>query len=171
MNRKLFFSLLITALSVNAFSQTQTISFETSEGYSLGDIDAQNGWAYWGGLDPDTGNVVNTVATAGTNSLNFISNGYMEDAGVEKTVTAYTKTEYSFDYKIEDIGGSDYSMAVWDTAYNTVAAFRVNYTAGNLRVFDGTTGTMSNTTTNLTPGVWYNLKMVVDMTAKTVDIL
>lgn len=93
----------------------------------------------------------------------------MEESGVEKAVTAYTKTQYSFDYKIEDIGGSIYSMAVWDTAYNTVAAFSVNYTAGNLRVFDGTTGTMSNTTTNLTPGVWYNLKMVVDMTAKTVE--
>lgn len=41
MNRKLFFSLLITALSVSAFGQTQTISFETSEGYTLGEIDAK----------------------------------------------------------------------------------------------------------------------------------
>ncbi|MDH6253636.1 hypothetical protein M2347_003363 [Chryseobacterium sp. H1D6B] len=169
MKKTLFFSLFASLVSLNAYSQTETISFETSEGYTLGDVNGQKGWTYWGGLDANTGMVANTSATNGVNSMNFASFGYMEEAGAEKAVTGYNKTEYSFDYKIEAIGGSDYTMAVWDAAYAPVAVFSVGYQSGNLRIYDDAEAGVVSTTTNLTPGTWYNLKMIVDMTARTVE--
>lgn len=168
MKKILLSSLLMTFIGFNAFGQSQLISFEASEGYNLGDIDSQQNWEYWGGLDAATGNVVNTTATNGTNSLQLISNFYMTEGGVERPVTGYNKTEYSFDYKIEATDGSDYTMAVWDSDYTGVAAFRINYAAGNIRILDGVDG-FSNTSINMSPNTWYNFKMIVDMTAKTVE--
>lgn len=170
MKKILLSSLLMTFIGFNAFGQSQLISFEASEGYNLGDINNQQGWEYWGGLDSNTGTVTTSAATNGTRSVNFISNGYMDEAGMEKTITGYNQTQYSFDYKIEDIDGSDYTMAVWDSSYEAVGAFVINYAQGNVRILDADNSTgLVNTTLNITPGVWYNFKMVVNMTAKTVE--
>jgi hypothetical protein len=112
--------------------------------------------------------VTSSSSTHEFNSVEFISNGYWEDGGMEKAVSAYDKTSYSFDYKIEALGGSIYSMAVWDSEYLNVASFRINYINGNVRIYNGGVG-FENTTLYLTPNTWYNFKMNVDMTAKTVE--
>ena len=167
MRKILLSALFIGVFSATTFAQSQLISFEASEGYNLGDINGQQGWVYWGGLDPNTGMVTSSSSTNGTRSLNFISNGYLEEAGAEKTVTGYNKTAFSFDYKIEDIEGSIYTIAAWDTTYKAVGAFVVDYVDGNVGILNG--DVLENTNLNLVPGTWYNFKMVVDMNAKTVE--
>lgn len=139
MNIKLFSSLAII-LSVFAFSQN--ISFETSEGYTLGNINNQQGWSYWGSLTPSTAMVVNTTATAGSNSVNVISNNSTNDGGIMKNVIGFNKTEYSFDYKISAIDGSDYYMAVQDNNNTVLAGFSIDYEQGNVSIYDGILGEM-----------------------------
>lgn len=66
--------LLFCALSLNSVNAQQTISFEASEGYSLGLIDGQNGWA--GPFDTsDTSfmTVSDVLSSDGSNSLLFES--------------------------------------------------------------------------------------------------
>lgn len=165
MRKTLLTSVCIALMSLSVQAQTK-ISFEASEGYNLGDINGQQGWTYWGEtIDPNTGMVTTASSTDGSRSLHFISNEYEEVAGVEKTVTAFDKTQYSFDFKFDGLMGSDYTMAVWDTDYEPVAAFRVNYMDGNVSILNAET--LEDTTLNLTPNTWYNFKMVVDMTART----
>ncbi len=165
MQKKVFSLLLTSAFCIGAYSQN--ISFETSEGYVLGDLNNQQNWTYWGGLSPDTGMVINTASTSGSNSVYVSSNDTTEDCGIRRNITGFNRTEYSFDYKIDDVDGSDYFMIIRDNNDNIVAAFVIDYSDGNLSIYDGTIDDTSNTSTDITPNVWYNFKIVIDMTAKT----
>jgi hypothetical protein len=76
---KNLYALLLTITSTFAFAQ-QTISFEESEGYQLGTINAQNGWEVTEGSD---GLILNQIISADFSSegLNSFKNAYEPDFG------------------------------------------------------------------------------------------
>ncbi len=170
MIKKLLSLALTGSFCLLAFSQT--ISFETSEGYALGDINNQQGWNYWGstGSVPNTGMIVNTAAaTAGSNALQVVSNDTTDDGGVRKNITGFATTEYSFDYKIENIEGSDYFIAVRDNSNAIIGAFVIDYEEGNLAVYNGITDEVDVTSVTITPNTWYHFKMVINKTTNVVQ--
>lgn len=99
-------------------AQTQKVSFETSEGYNVGNLPGQQGWVAWGGIPVANAQVVNNNATDGVNSLNVTSPGLLEaNCGIEKNIASLVTgndTEISFDYKFQALNGSDYEMAVYN---------------------------------------------------------
>ena len=61
--RKTLFTLM-AFMSFGAFyfkAQVQKISFESSEGYTVGNLAGQQGWVAWGGLPVGNAQVVNTL--------------------------------------------------------------------------------------------------------------
>jgi hypothetical protein len=151
------------------FGFGQNISFETSEGYTLGDINNQQGWNYLGSSGPGTGTVINTSATAGSNALQMISNDTTDDGSVRKNITGFTMTEYSFDYKIEDIDGSDYFMAIRDNNDGIIAAFVIDYEEGNLAIYNAVLDDVEPTSVNISPNTWYHFKMMINKTTNVVQ--
>ena len=158
---------MVSLISISAYSQIQTISFEPSEGYSLNNIIGQQGWESFEVPNPNAGRVINTSATNGANSMNFINTNSNAFGGVEKHVAGYRKTEYSFDFKIDAIGSS-YTMMAFDEEYKEIGKFSVDGVTGMLRYhyyaggFDFLNGVLDSGII-LTPGTWYNLKMIIDL--------
>lgn len=72
MKFKLLFTALSLALNLTAYGQN--ISFESAEGYTLGEINNQQGWIYYGTTTPNTATIINTTSTLGTNSANVFGN-------------------------------------------------------------------------------------------------
>ncbi|WP_144282263.1 T9SS type A sorting domain-containing protein [Chryseobacterium echinoideorum] len=173
MKKKLLFlnaAFLLSSTVYNA--QINKISFETSEGYTLGNIGSQQGWTYWGGIPPANAQVVNNNATNGVNSLNVTSNEDILDfCGIEKNIASLVTSndiEISFDYRFEDIDGSDYEMAVYNdgTDYYYTAAFKISYLTGALS-YRTATGFIAGPV--LAPNQWHNLKMVIKKSDDTLQ--
>lgn len=173
--RKILFSLFAVAALSSTYNAQQKISFESSEGYTLGTLSGQQGWEAWGGIDDGDTKVVNTTYTDGVNSMFVESWGdVMDYCGVEKNITSLTSNKYSvsFDYKIEDTGGSDYEIDFYNkvgTTYNIVAAFGIGYQAGAIKYANMSTSQFANSGINATVDTWYNLKIIVDKTLDTIE--
>ena len=153
----------LLAFTTFSFAQTQNISFEASEGYTLGDINNQNGWMYYYDSPANSGMIVSNSATQGTRSLQVVSDGTEVDVIIEKNVTGYNITHYSFDMKIDGLGLSDYVMGVWDSSFNEVAIFEIDYQTGVISTLTDADSTQ-NTPLYVTPGTYYNFKMIVNIT-------
>lgn len=158
------------------FASAQTISFETSEGYTVGTLSGQQNWVVWGGVYASDSQVVSGTSTVGTNSMYLESYGDVQDwCGIEKPITAMTSNKYSisFDYKHEGFGGSDYQIDFYNvvgTAYNRVSAISVGYQAGAIRYANMTpTPAFVTSTSSMAEDTWTNLKVVVDKGTSTLE--
>ncbi|KQT30931.1 hypothetical protein ASG22_19155 [Chryseobacterium sp. Leaf405] len=174
--RKVLFPLM-ALLSFSTFSihaQTSKISFEASEGYSVGNLGGQQGWTAWGGVPATNPRVANSNATDGVNSFTMASEGDVLDfCGVEKNISSLVTgddVEISFDYKFDDIDGSDYEMAIYNdgTNYYYTAVLRIDYQTGRLEYRNATTFANGPI---LTPDQWYNLKIVIKKSDNTLQYL
>jgi len=174
--RKVLFP-LITLLSFSAFSvhaQTSKISFEASEGYTVGNLGGQQGWTAWGEVPATNPRVANSNATDGVNSFTMASEGDILDlCGIEKNISSLVTgddVEISFDYKFDDIDGSDYEMAIYNdgTDYYYTAVLRIDYETGRLEYRNATTFANGPI---LTPDQWYNLKIVIKKSNNTLQYL
>jgi hypothetical protein len=172
--KKTLFS-LITILSLCVLSikaQTTKISFETSEGYSVGSLSGQQGWTVWGGLPVANPQVVNANATDGVNSFTMGSNGEVnQSCGIEKNISSLVTgndVEISFDYKFDNINGSDYQMAVYNdnVDYYYTAALGVSYIDGTLSYRNATSFVNGPV---LTPNKWYNFKIRIKKSNSTLE--
>jgi len=163
------------ATSIGAKAQ-QTFSFETSEGYSLGDINGQNGWVVIGngqGGFISNQNVSNELASDGTYSLKITGDS---DYGPQQNIvmggfytfdTPVQNQIFSLDVYVDDVQGqgSDYRFGFVNTA-ESLWTFYVQF------LYDGSIGVLSNNGTqtilanvgNWEPMTWYNLKFGVDGT-------
>lgn len=165
-------TLLFGTFSVHA--QTTKISFEASEGYTIGNLGGQQGWTTWGGVPASSPGVVNANATDGVNSFTMASPGSVFSfCGIEKNISSLATgndIEISFDYKFDDIDGSDYEMAVYNDGvdYYYTAVFRIDYETGRLEY--RTASAFANGPI-LTPDQWYNLKMVIKKSDNTLQYL
>jgi len=101
-------------------AQLQKISFESIEGYTVGNLSGQQGWIAWGGIPVGNAQVIESNATDGARSLNVISNSLIQQpCGIEKNITnlvTSTDVEISFDYYFGAIGLSSYEIAVYNNA-------------------------------------------------------
>lgn len=159
--KKILLSLAV--ILTYAASAQQTISFEASEGYTLGPIAGQNGI---GGPFPDseieTISISNQKATHGTYALQFTSDfsGWSYVDGVVIPVGNNTGSfEISFDFYPESDEDSDmhlYGLQSEDLTYASVMIF--DY-FGDISTRQGATTTSVGT---YTPGQWYNVKMAYD---------
>jgi len=167
MKIKLLSLILTFTSSISVYSQN--ISFESSEGFVLGNIDSQQGWTSYGSATANTATIINTTSTLGTNSANVLATNTINDGGIRKNVNGFVKTEFSFDFKISDIGESDYSMYVSDNSNTILGAFVIDYEQGNVAIYDGIMDDVTETSIDVSPNVWYNFKMIVDMATHTVQ--
>jgi len=159
-----FFATSAIFYSVNA--QTK-ISFETSEGYSLGSLDGQKGWAVWGDAVSDMTQVTNLQPTDGANSYRLVSDEYYtgDMMGIEKQINAFSKTDLSLDIRIDELDGSDQAVDLYDVDYNPIASFYFDY-EGGINAYDGTSYQVV--------GAWsantvYKLKYLVDFTTNQIE--
>ncbi len=169
--------LYLFTLSVSTFwvhAQTTTISFETSEGYTVGNLGGQQGWTTWGGIPTSSPGVVNANATDGVNSFTMASPGSVFSfCGIEKNISSLVTgndVEISFDYKFDDVDGSDYEMAIYNDGvdYYYTAVLRVDYATGTLEY--RTASAFANGPV-LTPNQSYNLKMIIKKSNNTLQYL
>lgn len=176
MKKILLSSLLLAALSIDA-QQTQAISFEASEGYTLGILSGQQDWIVWGGLLGMDTQVTASTFTDGARAMYVESYGdIMDYCGIEKPITPMTSNKYSisFDYKHEGFGGSDYQIDFYNvsgTNYNIVSAVGVGFAAGAFKYANMGIASpeLVTTTTNIAAQTWANFKIVVDKQANTLE--
>jgi len=163
----------------------QTFSFETSEGFTLGNINTQNGWVTTATNEAGTTFVENQVISSedaspnsGTNSFKLTTEGAFP--GQENPVVGgfYTFTTpvaragatFSFDFKIADdfeMEGNDYRFALTGVNNGTasvVALVQFNFT-GLIRGVDNASQFV-NFETGWVTGQWVNVRM--ELTATTV---
>lgn len=136
--RKILLSFIATsAIFYSANAQTK-ISFEASEGYNLGTLEGQKSWSMWGDSVEEMFQVNNQFATDGVNSYRLESDGYYtgDMMGIESEITAFNKTDLSFDLKIDGLDGSDQSFDLYDSDYNVIASFYFSYD-GIVNVYNG----------------------------------
>ena len=161
----------ITLLAFQFGNAQQTISFETSEGYTLGDINGQNGWATTG--DGSGGFVFNQVvtndaATDGTNSLKIANDdrfGWQSNGPIiggfytYATPVPFDGATISGDFYIDDEAGNsdDYRFGTVSLAagfFTSIVDFGYD---GSLSVL--TNGAFEDLTQTWIPQTWYNIRI------------
>ena len=167
--------LILSLISSFAFAQ-QNISFESSEGYTLGDINGQNGWTVTESSDGPLTNqlVTNEHASSGTYSFknSFVSQyepQWFPIFGIEKSFSPaldYKNTTISYDFYASEQNGADFEFALYninqeEEVFDIITAVGFE-NRGNIYVypelnFGGYTITDSKWQVNK----WYNLKVEI----------
>ncbi|MBV6881082.1 T9SS type A sorting domain-containing protein [Epilithonimonas ginsengisoli] len=165
--------LILSVISSFAFAQ-QNISFESSEGYTLGDINGQNGWTVTESSDgPLTNQIVtNERASSGTYAFKNAHVAQFGDQwfpifGIEKSFSPaldYKNTTISYDFYSSDQNGSDFEFALYhenleDEVFDIVTAVGFE-NRGNIYIYpDLNLGGYTITTAKWQVNRWYNLKI------------
>lgn len=139
--------LFLTFFAFHFGNAQQTISFETSEGYTIGDINGQNGWVatpITGGGNAANQNVSDAFASTGTNSFRIAKDPALATqsgpviGGFYNYTAAvpYNNSVFSFDINIsqQDSNTSDFVFGLVNTtagSYVTYIRFSFN---GNILV-------------------------------------
>ncbi|WP_179354252.1 T9SS type A sorting domain-containing protein [Winogradskyella vidalii] len=173
--KKITLLFICAVLSLNLTAQ-ETISFESTEGYTLGDINTQNGWVSTG--DGAGGFVTNQVvsdeqASDGSYSLKITTEsafGGQESPIVGgfydySTPVSYVDAVFSTDLYIDTFDSSttsDYMLGfinLTDGVFITYINF--SYTGDiNILADDGAgTVILDDTLTDWTPLTWFNVRM------------
>lgn len=119
--KKIYF--IAATLVCTTIAAQQTISFESAEGYTLGDINTQNGWTVTESSDgPLTNQIVtDEVSKTGTQSFKNAhvpqySDQWFPIFGAEKSISppsAYQNTTISYDFYSPSQLGSDFEFALY----------------------------------------------------------
>ncbi len=119
--KKIYF--IAATLVCTTIAAQQTITFESAEGYTLGDINTQNGWTVTESSDgPLTNQIVtDEVAKNGTHSFKNAhvpqySDQWFPIFGAEKTITPasdFHNTTISYDFYSPSQLGSDFEFALY----------------------------------------------------------
>lgn len=166
----LFIALLLSTLSFNA---QQLISFEAGEGFTLGEINGQNGWM----SNPNYTtfvNVVDTQSTDGTNSLYFSAdpNGPIPNNSITGTgINGFNFGDITFTADIFVESGanpSEFNIILQSLTQNALTS-RVVFFDGTIILVDSVPNPQFVTAGNFTPDVWFELKIIHDFTAGTIE--
>ena len=169
--------LLLSLISSFAFAQ-QTISFESSEGFNLGNVNGQNGWEVTlnSNDEPINNQVISAEqASQGTQSLK-ISVDETEDFGIFPIFGAaalvnrpydFEHTTVEFDIFITELDGSNFEFGTFGIVetdeYMPISIFSFNYT-GNLEVVKNEDYDYENANFTWEANRWYKLKSVITST-------
>ncbi|RLZ09280.1 T9SS type A sorting domain-containing protein [Faecalibacter macacae] len=160
------------SISANAQNQDQTISFETSEGYNLGNLLGQQNWGHYGYLFDNYANVIDSDASVGSQAVKVNANEDEQEnwGGLIYELPSLQKFIISADVKFDGDMGSDYDML---SLYN-FNGDDYEYLSGFYFVYTGETsfGSETNTTSpfDWTPNTWYNLKSDVDFSQRQIKL-
>lgn len=169
---------IAAALFCTTVSAQSQISFETSEGYQLGDINGQNSWVV--ANDGEGTFVTNQVITnekfsVGTQSF---KNAYEPDydaqsfpiIGAEKSFSqpiSYQNATITFDVLVTEADASNFEMAAYgisaDSEFYPVFDLAFDY-AGTLKVVTSIDYDMEDTGFAWQPNQWYAIKVEVSET-------
>ncbi|PZR21870.1 MAG: hypothetical protein DI539_06900 [Flavobacterium psychrophilum] len=169
--------LLVGAFLLASFftANAQVISFETSEGFTLGNINGQQNWSLYSTATPATAGVVtDAVALDGSNSLQLVSSNSQPEnyIGVvgplfdsELLPASYDVNFSVYTDAIDAEGGSDGLFWGYNlTEESAPAAYLVyfNYT-GTIRFGTGLNAsnqvTLATETVPFEAATWYNIKV------------
>ncbi len=168
MKKNLLFGVL-TLLSLSVNAQNQEISFENSEGFSIGNLNNQKNWSNWGYVSDNNSKIINTFASDGINAVQVINDDIEEGnwGGIAYPITKYSKYSISADVYLENTDNSDYEMLA---LYNENNDY--DLVGGLLFYYDGEIAyeDMNNSISlgTWTPKKWYNVKAEVDLKLKKV---
>ncbi|PZU83614.1 MAG: hypothetical protein DI529_12445 [Chryseobacterium sp.] len=165
--------LLILSL-FSSFSWAQsTISFESSESYTLGNIHGQNGWEVTLNNDElpiNNQTISNENATSGSNALKIAVDmnedfGWFPIYGAGKVLNQsydYKTATVEFDVYISELEGSTFEFGTYgavDEEFVPISTFSFNYT-GNLEVVNSIDYDYDTTDFTWEANKWYKLKAV-----------
>ena len=165
--------LILSLVSSFALAQ-QTISFEASEVYTLGDINGQNGWTVTESSDGALTNQIITNERASSGSFAF-KNAHVAEFepqwfpifGIEKSFSPalpYTNTTISYDFYAAEQNGADFEFALYNNnveeeVYDIVTAVGFE-NRGNIYVYPELNfGGYTITTAKWQVNQWYNMKI------------
>ena len=169
-NKYLF---ILSLVSSFAFAQ-QTISFEASEGFTLGSIHGQNGWEVTLNSDdaPINNQTISTEqASDGIQSLKISVDeaenfGWFPIYGAAKlfdTTFNYQNTTVEFDIFITELDGSTFEFGTFGIVetdeFMPISIYSFNYT-GNLEVVKNEDYDYENTNFTWQANRWYKLKTI-----------
>lgn len=167
--------ILLTASIVFAFGQgklvaqmTEKISFETAEGFQLGDLHGQHGWESYGTAN-DSVNIVSTLYSDGEQAVELIANGNFTFKGFQKNTTnLHAITKYSWDVWIAD---AEWSETLFDIVDETTDAnYSINLgMGGDVWVGDGGQLTQVNGL-SFNSDQWYKLSYLVNHDTGKVEL-
>jgi len=158
---------VLAIVGTAAFASTAnaaTIYEESFETYSLGDSNGQGGWVDFGGTRLT--NVVNTISSGGTQSLEFLTNpGYGSDTTLDLG-SPITSGQLTLSYDIFQPTGYDGQAHVYLSRGATLTG---NFDAGLDLVGNGTTGLFGagGTDTPLLLDQWVSVVVNIDLDADT----
>lgn len=174
--------LLLSAFVLSSFfSNAQVISFEASEGFTLGTIYGQNGWTVTG--DGSGGFVENQVisselSTDGAYSLKIATEsafpgqsgpivGGFYNLAVPIT---YPEFEVSFDINMSELGGANFAFVAL-AGTNLAARLEFDFEASLVAVdnVDGALAFAETTFGEWAPQVWYAVRMEFNTIDATID--
>lgn len=169
---KKFYVLATLAVASLAFSQN-AISFEAAEGFTLGDINGQNGWKVTESSDGPLTNQIITNELASNGSFSFKNahvNEYLDQwfpiMGVEKTFATpldFNDTTISYDFNATQKGGSDFEFAVYainetTEEFDTLLATGFE-NRGMIYIWNENFGKIGYADKTWEPNKWYNMKI------------
>ncbi|KFC23440.1 T9SS type A sorting domain-containing protein [Epilithonimonas lactis] len=162
---KFLFSLATALLSISISAQQQKISFESSEGYSLGTVVGQKEWSIKTDNVPNSNfKVVTGNATDGNNSVEVTSNGNPTEnlTYLFKKIPEYDRLSISADVKLEKLDNSDYYMLSLyynnNGNYSWSGGFNFDYEGGLYADSDEAIKYIED----WEAGKWYNLRIEID---------
>jgi hypothetical protein len=168
-------TLLLTFLfagSVFTTNAQNSYSFESSEGFTLGDILEQNPniGTFWETLTEveDTAEITNEYASDGDYSIKIVNWDDMELGGASiLNFVSYEKTSFAYDIYVPELGGSDSYFVIFDEdGVGTVLNFDYQ---GRIRLYNPITEIYSNIGT-FEAEEWYSAEIKIDFTASTLVV-
>jgi len=168
-------TLLLGLLFIGVYNSNaqQLISFEASEGFSLGEINGQNGWM----SNPNYTSfvtVVDTQSTNGTSSLFFSSdpNGPVPNNGITGTgINGFNFGDITFTADIFVESGpspSEFNIILQSLSQNALTS-RVVFFDGSIILVDSIPEPQFVNAGTFTQDVWFEFKIVHDFIAGTIE--
>lgn len=170
---KKIYTLATVLVATIAFAQNN-FSFETSEGYNLGNINGQNGWEVTlnnNNQPINNQSISNEKASAGANALKIDIDanenlGWFPMFGASKelsTAVNYKNLSIEFDALVTKLDGSSYDFGAWgiiDEEYMPISYFAFN-AIGKLEIVSSADYIYQDTGFTWKPNTWYNLRAEV----------
>lgn len=162
------FIVFLAVFTLKTSAQDLSFSFESSEGFTLGEVGGQNNWI----ANPTYGqfvNVVDTESTDGNFSIYFSGdpNGPIPNngiTGIEAPAFNFTDVTFSVDLFLESgVDSSEFDVILQSPTQNALTS-RVAFLNGEILIADAVPTPQFVIAGSYTNDVWFKLKIIHDFT-------